>query len=122
MAESGAQPSYPAHAVAIVGLAGRFPGAENLSQFWHNVRDGVESLDTYTDAELEAAGISLELRNDPNFVRKGTTIQGADLFDAAFFGFTPREAQVIDPQQRIFLECAWEAMEHAGYQPAASED
>ena len=122
MAEGNAQRIYPAHAVAIVGVAGRFPGAEDLTQFWHNVREGVESLDTYSEADLEGAGVPQELRSNPNFVRKGTTLHGADLFDSTFFGFSPREAQIIDPQHRLFLECAWEAMEHAGYIPAASED
>jgi acyl transferase domain-containing protein/acyl carrier protein len=121
MAESNVS-QYPTHAIAIVGMAGRFPGARDLDQFWHNVRDGVESLDNLSEADLDAAGVVPVLRNDPNFVRKATCVENADLFDSAFFGFSPREADVIDPQQRVFLECAWEAMEHAGYVPEASED
>ena len=115
MVEPMSSQNYPSHAVAIVGLAGRFPGARNLDEFWRNLRDGVESLETFTDADLDAAGISSAVRSNPNFVRKGTVLEGADQFDAGFFGISPREAQIIDPQQRIFLECAWEALEHAGY-------
>ena len=113
---------YPRHAIAIVGLAGRFPGAANLDQFWRNIHGGVEALDTLSEADLDTAGIPQALRNNPNFVRKATSLEGADLFDSTFFGFSPREAQVIDPQHRVFLECAWEAMEHAGYVPEASEE
>ena len=113
--------NYPRHAIAIVGMAGRFPGARNLDEFWRNMRDGVESLETFTDADLDAAGIPSDVRSNPNFVRKGTVLEGADQFDAGFFGISPREAQIIDPQQRIFLECAWEALEHAGYARRASQ-
>jgi acyl transferase domain-containing protein len=105
----------PPHSIAIIGMAGRFPGAADLDEFWRNVRDGVEALTNFSDDELDAAGVPAALRADPNYVRKGTVLQGADEFDAAFFGLSPREAQVLDPQHRIFLECAWEALEHAGY-------
>jgi acyl transferase domain-containing protein/acyl carrier protein len=107
--------TFPAHAVAIVGLAGRFPGAADLDQFWDNLRAGREALDDLSDADMAAAGVPAALRADPLYVRKGTQLEGAELFDAGFFGLSPREAQVLDPQQRIFLECAWEALEHAGY-------
>ena len=107
--------AFPAHAVAIVGFAGRFPGARNLEEFWRNVREGVETLESFSDAQLEAARVDARLLSDPAYVKRGTVLEGADLFDAAFFGVSPREAQIIDPQQRIFLECAWEALEHAGY-------
>lgn len=109
--------SFPEHAVAIVGMAGRFPDAENLDDFWANMRNGKESLATFDDADLDAAGVPGAVRADPGFVRKGTVLTGTDLFDARFFGLSPREAQIIDPQHRIFLECAWEALEHAGYAP-----
>jgi acyl transferase domain-containing protein len=112
-----ALPDYSPQAIAIVGLAGRFPDARNLDDFWRNIRDGIESLETFDDEELDAAGVPTDLRSDRRFVRKGTTLEGALLFDARFFGLSPREAQTLDPQHRIFLECAWEALEHAGYAP-----
>ena len=107
--------SFPPHAIAVVGLAGRFPRARDLDQFWQNIRDGVEIIETLSEADLEAAGVGATLRNDPNWVRKATTLEGALDFDAQFFGISPREAQFIDPQHRVFLECAHEALEHAGW-------
>ena len=108
---------YPAHAIAIVGLAGRFPDAADLDAFWRNIREGVESLQDFSDEQLREAGVDPALSAQPGYVKRGTVLQEAEHFDAAFFGLSPREAQVIDPQQRIFLECAWEALEHAGYAP-----
>lgn len=107
--------NFPPHAVAIIGMAGRFPGARNLDEFWRNIREGAEALEDVTEEELDAAGISPDLRDDPRFVARGTALEQSLHWDAGFFGYSPREAQIIDPQQRIFLECAWEAMEHAGY-------
>ncbi len=107
--------SFPAHAVAIVGFAGRFPGAASIDQLWDNLREGREALEELSEADLAAAGVPPELSSDPLYVRKGTYLEGSELFDAGFFGVSPREAQVLDPQHRIFLECAWEALEHAGY-------
>jgi phthiocerol/phenolphthiocerol synthesis type-I polyketide synthase E len=112
---------YPAHAIAIVGLAGRFPGASDLDAFWRNIREGVESLEDFSDEDLREAGVDPALSAQPQYVKRGTVLQESEHFDAAFFGLSPREAQVIDPQQRIFLECAWEALEHAGYAPGAIE-
>jgi phthiocerol/phenolphthiocerol synthesis type-I polyketide synthase E len=106
----------PSHAIAIVGLAGRFPQADDLETFWRQIADGVESLATLSDAELDAAGVPVALRTHPHYVRRGT-VEQAEYFDAAFFGYSPREAQVMDPQQRVFLECSWQALEHAGYAP-----
>ena len=107
--------SFPPHAIAVVGLAGRFPGARDLDHFWQNIRNGVEIIETLSEADLVAAGVSAASRNDANWVRKVTTLEGALDFDAQFFGISPREAQFIDPQQRVFLECAYEALEHAGW-------
>jgi acyl transferase domain-containing protein len=102
-------------------LAGRFPDAPTLDDFWRNIQCGVESLETFRDAELDAAGVTGDVRGNPLFVRRGTTLKGAELFDAKFFGLSPREAQILDPQHRIFLECAWEALEHAGYEPGTMQ-
>lgn len=102
-------------AIAIVGMSGRFPGAPTLQHFWENLRSGVESLETFSDAELDAAGIGTAIRSLPGWVPRGTVLEHADCFDASFFGYSPREAQIIDPQQRVFLECAWAALEDAGY-------
>ncbi len=104
--------------IAIIGMAGRFPGAETLEQFWQNLRDGVESISHLTDAELLASGVSPELLAHPAYVKAEGTISGVEEFDAAFFGFSPREAEILDPQQRCFLECAWTALEQAGYDAA----
>jgi acyl transferase domain-containing protein len=112
----------PPHAIAIVGLAGRFPQADGLDAFWRQIADGAEALATLSDAELDAAGVPAALRTHPNYVRRGTFVEQAEHFDAAFFGYSPREAQVIDPQQRVFLECAWAALEHAGYAPGTVSD
>jgi non-ribosomal peptide synthase protein (TIGR01720 family) len=101
--------------IAIIGLAGRFPGAGNPDQFWQNLRDGVESISLYSDEDMLAAGTDKALLSAPNFVNAGGVLEDIELFDASFFGYSPREAEIIDPQQRILLECAWEALEHAGY-------
>lgn len=103
--------------IAIVGLAGRFPGAPDVETFWLNIRDGVESVQHYTDTELRERGVPENLLTDPNYVKAGVPFDGVDLFDAALFGYTPRDAEQLDPQHRIFLECAWEALENAGYDP-----
>ncbi|HEX8352728.1 MAG TPA: type I polyketide synthase, partial [Pyrinomonadaceae bacterium] len=101
--------------IAIIGMAGRFPGAHDVEQFWRNVRDGVESITFFTDEELLAAGVAPEVLNEPNYVRAKGVLEDVEMFDAAFFGFNPREAEIMDPQQRVFLECAWHALENAGY-------
>ncbi len=101
--------------IAIVGMAGRFPGAKDINAFWANLRDGVESIRTFSDEELIAAGVDRSQLDDPNYVKRGSFVDNAEEFDAPFFGFTPREAQITDPQHRLFLECAWEALENAGY-------
>ncbi len=101
--------------IAIIGLSGRFPGAGEVNAFWRNLRDGVESITFFTDEELRKRGVPPESLADPLYVKAGAVLEGVDLFDAAFFGFTPREAAETDPQHRLFLEVAWEAMEDAGY-------
>jgi acyl transferase domain-containing protein len=101
--------------IAVVGMAGRFPDAANVREFWKNLERGLESITEFTDEELLKSGATPELLKNPNFVKRGTILENADHFDAAFFSFNHREAEIIDPQQRIFLECAWEALEDAGY-------
>lgn len=104
--------------IAIVGMSCRFPGAGTVDEFWRNLRDGVESVDTYTDEELIKAGVPPHVFSDHGYVKSGSTIDGIEMFDASFFGYSPREATMMDPQQRLFLECAHEAFENAGYYPS----
>jgi acyl transferase domain-containing protein/acyl carrier protein len=104
--------------VAIVGMAGRFPGADTLEEFWALLRDGREGISDFTDDELRADGVSPALLADPAYVRRGGVLRDVAGFDAAFFGYAPREAEAMEPAHRIFLECAWEALEHAGCDPA----
>ncbi|WP_426752692.1 amino acid adenylation domain-containing protein [Myxococcus sp. Y35] len=104
--------------IAIIGMSCRFPGAVTPEQFWRNLMQGVESVGTFTDDELLAAGVSPEAFRDPAYVRSSAVMEGFDEFDAEFFSLTPREARALDPQQRVFLECAWEALEDAGYPPS----
>jgi phthiocerol/phenolphthiocerol synthesis type-I polyketide synthase E len=101
--------------IAIVGMAGRFPGAESLEEFWSNLRDGVESLTVLGDELLTE--VPTAMRRSPTYVRVARTIRDVDQFDAAFFGINPREADVMDPQHRLFLESCWTALEDAGYDP-----
>lgn len=103
--------------IAVIGLACRFPGSSDSSTFWANLRDGVESISALGEEDLRSAGVGERLRRDPNYVRMRGIIEGIDLFDADFFGVTPKEAELMDPQHRLFLECAWETFEHAGYDP-----
>ena len=103
-------------AIAVVGISGRFPGASSPEQLWRNLCNSVESISHFTQEEL-GPGIEESLRNDPSYIRARGLIEGAELFDAAFFGIGPLEARVIDPQQRVFLELAHHALENAGYDP-----
>ncbi len=103
--------------IAIVALSGRFPGSPTIEQFWQDLRDGKEAVTFFSEEELLAAGLDAELVRKPNYVKARPILQGVDVFDAAFFGYNPREAELLDPQHRIFLECCWEALERAGYSP-----
>jgi amino acid adenylation domain-containing protein/non-ribosomal peptide synthase protein (TIGR01720 family) len=104
-------------AIAIVGMAGRFPGARNVGAFWENLAAGVESVSFFSDEELSAAGVGEEMLRRSEYVKARAIVDGPEEFDAGFFGYNPREAALIDPQQRVFLECAWEALEDAGTDP-----
>ena len=106
-----------AGAIAIVGMAGRFPGARSVAEFWRNLCAGVESVTHFSDAELEDS-FSTEIRDSGDFVKARPIVDDVDLFDAAFFGMHSRETELTDPQHRLFLECAWEALEDAGHDPA----
>jgi acyl carrier protein len=101
--------------VAVIGMAGRFPGAGSLDEFWANLRDGHDALRTFSRDELKARGLSDEVLEHPNWVCAGQVLDDADKFDAAFFGIGQREAALMDPQHRLFMEIAWAAMEQAGY-------
>ena len=103
--------------IAIIGLAGRFPGAGNVAVFWENLRHGVESISRFADAELDLPPLAAANAAAQALVNARGVVADAASFDAAFFGVHAREAELMDPQQRVFLECAWEAMEHAGYDP-----
>jgi amino acid adenylation domain-containing protein len=104
--------------IAIIGMAGRFPGAKNIDAFWDNLLAGKESISFFTDAEIEASGLdSAALQTRGKYIPARGVLQDADCFDAAFFGVHPREAEVMDPQHRVFLEACWTALERAGYAP-----
>jgi len=105
--------------IAIIGMACRFPGANNIEEFWENLRNGTESITFFSDQEMLSVGISAEVINQPDYVKAGAVLNDIELFDAAFFGFNPREAEIMDPQHRLFLEAAWEALENAGYDPVS---
>jgi natural product biosynthesis luciferase-like monooxygenase protein/amino acid adenylation domain-containing protein len=101
--------------IAIIGMAGRFPGAESLEAFWANLRDGVESIRRFTPEELAASGLSSSVYAQPDYVPVSGALEDVDRFDAEFFGISAREAALMEPQQRLFLECCYQALEHAGH-------
>jgi phthiocerol/phenolphthiocerol synthesis type-I polyketide synthase E len=103
--------------IAVIGMGARLPGAKTVAEFWKNLCGGVEGISFFTEEELIAEGIDPAIVRAPNYVKAGGVLGDAEMFDAAFFGLNPREAALMDPQHRVFLECAWEAMEGAGYSP-----
>ncbi len=103
--------------VAIIGMSCRFPGANNIKEFWHNLCNGVESISFFKDREILDSGVDAELLNNPNYVKASPILDDIAGFDADFWGYSPKEAQLLDPQQRLFLECAWSSLEDAGYDP-----
>lgn len=105
--------------IAVIGMAGRFPGAADVDALWRNLCEGVESVTFLSEEQLLAAGVTQDRIADPDYVRAAYLLDHADRFDAAFFGYSPREARCIDPQQRVLLECAWQALDDAGYNGAA---
>ena len=115
---SSASNSLPLNAIAIVGMAGKFPGADSLSAFWRSLRRGEESIVTLSEDDLIAAGVGDTALANPAYVRRAALLEGIDEFDAEFFGFTPQGARMMDPQHRLFMQCAWHALEDAGCDPA----
>ncbi|HEX3045790.1 MAG TPA: amino acid adenylation domain-containing protein [Bacillota bacterium] len=103
--------------IAVVGMAGKFPGAANIHEFWENLKNGIESISRFTDAELIEYGCAPELLSKPNYVKAKGALEGVEDFDAAFFGYSTREAQWMDPQLRLLHTCIWEALEYSGYNP-----
>ncbi|MBF9132822.1 SDR family NAD(P)-dependent oxidoreductase [Plantactinospora sp. S1510] len=108
-------PVEPDRRIAVIGMAGRFPGASDVTEFWRNISGGIQSLTTFTEEELLTAGVDPALVKDPQYVAARPVLKDIRGFDAEFFGYNPREAKIADPQQRVFLECAWETLEVAGY-------
>ena len=110
-----------AEPIAIIGMRGRFPGAEDLDQLWRNLAEGVESITPLSREDMRAAGIPDQVTSLPGYVNAAPLLGDVDMFDAGFFGFSARDAALTDPQHRLFLETAWEALEDAGYDPATHE-
>ena len=109
--------NYSENDIAVVGMAVRLPGANSVAEFWENLCAGWESITFFSDEELLDAGILKSDLQNPNYVKASATLESIESFDAKFFGFSPREAEIIDPQHRLFLTCCWEAIESAGYSP-----
>ncbi len=98
-------------------MSGRFPGAKNIDKLWQNIRDGREEIARFDDEELLSEGIEPAVLSKRNYVKANAILSDIELFDANFFDFSPKEAELTDPQHRLFLECAWLALENAGYDP-----
>ena len=110
--------NFPTTDIAVVGMACRVPGAADVDTFWRNVRDGVESIRSFSTDELRAAGVPAAVFGNPHYVPRGAPLDDMEMFDAGFFGLSAHEAAIMDPQHRHFLECVWEALEHAGHTPS----
>ena len=111
----------PPNAIAVVGMAGRFPGAASVSEFWRNLRGGVESILDLSEDDLIDAGVGESALANRSYVRRAALLPGIEEFDADFFGFTPQAARMLDPQHRLFLQAAWHALEDAGFDPADAD-
>ena len=111
------EPQETLDQIAIIGMAGRFPGAHDVDQFWDNLRSGREGITRLSVAEMVESGVDPTVVETDGYVAAKGVLDGADLFDPAFFGYSPREAELLDPQHRVFLECVTEALEHAGCVP-----
>jgi polyketide synthase PksN len=103
--------------IAVIGMAGQFPGAKDIHQFWENLTTGIESIVFFSDRELKEAGFNPKELNHPNLVKANSILEDIEYFDAAFFGYLPWEAEAMDPQVRFFHQYVWHALEDAGYNP-----
>lgn len=103
--------------IAVIGMSGRFPGAQNIGEFWGNIKNGVESITFFSPEELSRMGVDPRSAGDPDYVPVKGVLEGIETFDSSFFGYTPTEAEIMDPQMRIFHECCWDALEDAAYDP-----
>ncbi len=112
---------YNGTEIAVIGMSGRFPGARNINEFWENLRNGIESISSFSEQELLEQGNDPQLIQKPNYVRAKGFVEDIQGFDATFFDYTPKEATFMDPQFRLLHECVWEALEDAGYSAGASE-
>jgi acyl transferase domain-containing protein/acyl carrier protein len=108
--------------IAVISIVGRFPGAKSVNEFWENLCEGRESISFFNDEELKASGVEPTLLSNPHYVKASASLSDIEMFDASFFDFSPREAETVDPQHRILIECAWEALENAGYEPGSGKD
>jgi amino acid adenylation domain-containing protein len=107
--------------IAVIGMTARVPGAKNIHQYWDNLKNGKETITFFTDQELKESGVAPEMFNHPSYVKAKGILEGIEFFDAHFFGYTPKEAERIDPQVRVFHECVWKVLEDAGYNPDTYE-
>jgi acyl transferase domain-containing protein/thioesterase domain-containing protein len=109
---------FGGYGIAIVGMANRIPGASNPDEYWHNLRNGIESVQFYSDEDLAERGVTADQIKNPHYVKAGAPLDKMEYFDPDFFGFSPKEAGILDPQHRQFYECCWEALERAGHVPS----
>ncbi|WP_326525278.1 type I polyketide synthase [Sphingomonas sp.] len=112
----------PLEPIAVLAMTGRFPGAPSVAELWEALCAGKDCISDLTAEDLAADGVDPAVLTMPDFVNRAGVLEGIELFDAPLFGFAPREAEIIDPQQRLFLECAWEALELAGHNPQIRSD
>src|SRR6266513_4212438 len=103
--------------ISIGGMSGRFPGARDIDEFWHNLAEGIESIARFSDQEILESGVPASHLSKPGYVKAAPVLEEPGHFDAGFFGFSPMEAKTMDPQHRLLLELAYEALEHAGHDP-----
>jgi iturin family lipopeptide synthetase A len=107
--------NYKSTDIAIIGVAGQFPGAKDIGEFWTNIKNGVESISFFSDEELLKEGISKDLINSAHYVKAGSFLKDKHYFDSSFFNYLPEEAKLMDPQIRLFHQNCWHALENAGY-------